>query len=184
MTETIVDAMYRDNLTLANHLTSIGEVSLRVTADDYFRKVLLLSAASYFEHKVSETLLEFVFERTRGDGAILALVRSKAIERQYHTFFDWKSNNANTFFSLFGPHFKDYMKTQVEKDDGLRDAIRAFLEIGRLRNELVHLNFASFPLEKTVEEIYDLYKIANRFVVCLPDRLRDPIDGAQSSKVV
>ena len=55
----------------------------------------------------------------------------------------------------------------------LQSAIEAFLELGNERNSLVHQNYATFPMEKTLEEIYLLYQRALIFVSTLPDALRD-----------
>lgn len=64
------------------------------------------------------------------------------------------------------------MTDVIAKESDLVDAIRSFLELGSLRNQLVHRDFANFPLDKTGQEIFELYKRAVRFVECLPDHLR------------
>lgn len=173
MIDTPVDSLFLANRSPSDYLESNGEVSLRSSADESFRKVLLLAAASYFEHQVVRTILEYVVERTSDDPHIVELVRKKAIERQYHTYFDWRGNSANTFFGLFGSTFSDHMKALLKEDEEMRYAVRDFLELGNLRNQLVHQNFASFSLEKTVKEIYELYLSGIKFVDCLPAKLRD-----------
>jgi hypothetical protein len=65
------------------------------------------------------------------------------------------------------------MESEIKNDAQLREAIRAFIELGRTRNQLVHQNFAIFPLEKTAEEIYNLYKNALLFVEGFPSKLRE-----------
>lgn len=45
------------------------------------------------------------------------------------------------------------------------------MELGRLRNELVHKNFAAFSVEKTPDEIYSLYLKANDFILYLSKKL-------------
>jgi len=42
-------------------------------------------------------------------------------------------------------------------------ALEAFLELGFLRNCLVHQNFAGYVFEKTNEEVYQLYRQASVF---------------------
>jgi hypothetical protein len=51
--------------------------------------------------------------------------------------------------------------------------VRAFLEVGSERNKLLHQDYATFPLEKTLEEIYAPYRSALDFVECLPLAFRD-----------
>ena len=124
---------------------------------------------------MKEIMVNFVVARSGGDSAILALVKNKVIERQYHTYFDWDKKNANKFFSLFGDEFSVAMKKLVDEDDILKEAVIAFLEIGSLRNNLVHLNFANYPLDKTVEEIYQLYQRALVFLDCLQKYMIIPV---------
>ena len=99
-------------------------------------------------------------------------VRNKAVARQFHTWFEWGALNANQFFGLFGTDFKTEMSKQVKASEGMQESIRAFLEVGNERNKLVHQDFATFSMEKTLEEIYSLYKKALTFVEALPLSLR------------
>ena len=64
--------------------------------------------------------------------------------------------NANSFFRAFGNNFQSFMAERVRSTAELEESIRAFLEIGKLRNQLVHENFADFQLDKTVNEIVEL----------------------------
>ena len=172
MAETVVDRLYRDFNDLVAYLDKAQEISLRSAVDENFRKVLLLAAASYFERQITDELLAFVKEKANGNVPTISFVRNKAISRQYHTFFDWSQTSANQFFSLFGDGFKKYMQERVDTDDQLQRGVKAFLEIGRERNRLVHQDFASFTLEKTANEIYENYQYARVFVEKIPLDLR------------
>jgi len=164
MTETPVDIQYQSILRMSERLEADGEISLTVSATDWLRKVLLLSAASYFEHRVVEVVLGFVSERSRSDEAITAMIKTKVVDRKYHTFFNWEGKNANSFFSMFGSTLADQLKAQAKSDQLIDDSVIAFLELGHLRNQLVHENFATFPIPKTIGEIYLLYQTASRFL--------------------
>lgn len=166
-----IDGMYRDYGGIVGRLSEAGEVSLLSSADDSFRKMLLLASASYFEHRVTECVVEFVARVTSKDHVITWLVKRRVVARQYHTWFDWNQNNANQFFSMFGRACVHHMRNEVERSDFLDDSIFAFMEIGRDRNRLVHGNFGSFSLEKTSDDIYDSYRSALRFVDWVPDAL-------------
>jgi hypothetical protein len=180
METTIVDRLYEDNRVLADYLEKGGENSLLNHVDSHFRKTLLLSAASFFETVIKDDLLRFVEERTKSTAPLMYFVKNKAIERQYHTFFNWDQRNANSFFGLFGSEFKEFMETEVKTDAQLGEGIRAFLELGAVRNHLVHQNFGTFPLEKTTNEIYDLYKKASIFVERFPQKLRQFVEKLAS----
>lgn len=173
METTVIDRLYNDNRELLDYLKKNGEISFQSNVDDNFRKTLLLSAASYFEAVLKESLMDFFQEKTNYAELILRFIQNKAIERQYHTYFSWKTNNANSFFGLFGDGFKYFMQKEVRTDKQLENAIHAFLKLGNFRNELVHQNFAIFPLENTAEEIYELYKQALLFVKMFPKKLQE-----------
>ena len=158
---------------MLTHLAEVGEVSLRNVADENFRKSLLLAAASYFEYRMKETVLTFVNETTNRNVLVTALVQNKVVVRQYHTWFNWEGNNANQFFSLFGREFREFMEGRIEATEELDDAIRAFLELGKERNRLVHQNYGGLALEKTTDEIHILYRRAMNFVEMVPTALRE-----------
>jgi hypothetical protein len=174
MPDTIIDRMYQDNATLQEYLREQGEYLLLANIENSFPKMLLLAIASYFEDELKQELIEFFQQQT--STPLLNFVKSKAIERQYHTYFAWKETNANQFFSLFGRDFRDFMKAEIQQDEQLAGSIRAFMEIGRTRNALVHENFATFSLQKTAKEIYELYQQAMFFVEVFPQRLREYSD--------
>ncbi|WP_434130403.1 HEPN domain-containing protein [Methylocaldum sp. GT1BB] len=169
---TPVDRLYDESVSVI-HTLGISEPSLAVAAGDSFRKALILAAASYFEHRVSSCVLEFVDERANGSGLVVAFVKNKAVSRQYHTWFKWDDTNANQFFGLFGSDFKQKMVDRIKESEELKRSVRAFLEVGNERNKLVHQDFASFSLEKTLEEIYELYSLALLFVEGLSTFLRE-----------
>ena len=173
MPSTVVDRLHQSFAGLLSVLDDAGEVSLRSVADETFRKSLLLVAASYFERRMTESVLTFVEEVTNHNMPVTALVRNTAVSRQYHTWFQWEKANANSFYSLFGNDFRDFMKQKIRDDEQLDDAVRAFLELGRERNRLVHQDFGAFALEKTTEEIHALYSRAVHFVETMPSVLRE-----------
>jgi hypothetical protein len=172
MNDTIIDKLYHDNLSLVSYLDQYGEISLRSFIDNNFKKTLLLSAFSFFESEITRLIIEFVLQETKNSKLIIAFIKAKAVERQFHTYFDWDANNANRFFALFGSEFRDMHKADVKNNSELELGVTSFMELGRIRNQLVHLNFASFPIEKTADEIYDLYKKANKFIEHIREKLK------------
>ena len=65
------------------------------------------------------------------------------------------------------------MSQKINEDTELEKAIRAFLEIGQSRNQLVHGDFVTVTLEKTTDEIQKLYKDAVLFVERFPEDLEN-----------
>ncbi|MEI6632827.1 MAG: HEPN domain-containing protein [Chlamydiota bacterium] len=171
MAATVIDVMYQDFSALIAILDQAGEVSLRSMIDSTFKKTLALSAASFFEDEIRRILLALFADRSANDALLSNFLRNKAIERQYHSFFQWRSNNANSFFGLFGEDFKDSASQDVKQDPALAEAVKAFLALGNTRNELAHLNFASFALDATAEEVYRQYQTSFTFVSYLEKKL-------------
>lgn len=170
---TIIDRLYDDNRALLEYLNKAGEVSLASLVNEGFRKALALSAASYFESLIQDAIVRVVDQCTGGAGGVLEFVKNKAVERQYHTYFDWDRRNANKFFGLFGAGFKEFMTKKIQASADLESSISAFMELGSIRNQLVHQNFAVFPMESTADEIYQLFKKALPFVDTLPNDLSE-----------
>ena len=57
MPATVVDELHESFSGLLSVLDAAGEVSLRAVADENFRKSLLLAAASYFERRMTDTVM-------------------------------------------------------------------------------------------------------------------------------
>lgn len=165
----IIESMISEHQQLMEYLSAATDISLRLRVERDFSKALLLSAASYFEQRITNTVLDIVYEQTQQSDVITAFVRNKAVTRRYHDWFNWENNgrpavNANRFFSAFGSQFADHMKNRVANDGALDGSIKAFLELGNLRNQLVHQNYAQFNINKTVPESIELYRTATHFV--------------------
>jgi len=171
MAMNIVEKIYEDFNDLISYLEKSNEISLKNEADNNFKKVLILTIASYFESRIREILLNFISRKSNNDAIIVSIIKNRVISRQYHTFFEWEAKNANTFFSMLGEDFKKEAGENVNNDIKLAEGIKAFLEIGKLRNELVHRNFGSYPIEKTAKDVIELYDKALSFVEFLAKKL-------------
>ncbi len=171
--ETVVDSLQREYDSISKFLEESKETSLASDLNKHFKKILVLSSASYFESEIYQILIECITQKTNNDSRIVNFLKKKAISQQYHTYFSWgekneptkPGKNANSFFSLFGNEFKVIAAKEVENNVELGKSILAFLELGHLRNILVHSNFASYNLDtKTTEDIYSLYKNSLTFI--------------------
>ena len=65
------------------------------------------------------------------------------------------------------------MKEELRQNAELNDAIRAFLDLGRERNKLVHANFADAALQKTADEVYASYQMGMKFIETMPVKYRE-----------
>ena len=170
---TIVDKLYGEYSAIVTMMDQYNAVSFRNTLNENFRKTLLLCAASHFEFRITSDVVAFCAEVAGNNSMIPTLVKNKAVSRQYHTWFEWKANNANAFFNMFGDDFRSHMVELIKQDQNMAKSISDFLEIGRERNRLVHQDYGSFFLEKTAEEIFGLYVSAMVFVDFVPMAMRD-----------
>ncbi|WP_418309117.1 HEPN domain-containing protein [Phascolarctobacterium succinatutens] len=159
-----IERQYQDSKDLVAYLMGKGEVSFATYIDSVYKKVLVLSAASYFESVISNYISTYATRASGPDKRIVTLIENKVIERQYHTLFDWDAKNTNRFWSLFGENTKSKVREQLNSDGYLKSTEQAFIELGRQRNLLVHENFAEYDVNTTVEEIYAKYKLACEFV--------------------
>lgn len=168
-----IEGQYQDSQELYSYLISKGEISFATYINSVYKKVLVLSAASYFESKISDLISKYAIKASGTDKRIVNLIELKVIERQYHTLFDWKANNTNVFWKLFGEETKDRVREQINDNDELKQAEQSFIDLGRRRNLLVHENFAEFDVNITVEEIYLKYQQACYFI-SLIETVLDP----------
>ena len=171
--KTVIDSLFSNIEELERFLQSNKEISLASFTNANLRKNLLLASASYFETYIQNIITSFAENKSSNCTSLTAFVRNKAIKRQFHTYFDWDRSNANSFLGLFGEQFRDHFKALIEQDDKLKTSVSAFMEIGRERNRLVHQDFGNYSLEKTTQELFDLHKTAEKFVVLLKSKLEN-----------
>jgi len=177
---TPVDILYIEYLSIVGYLNENSQPSLSSDVNKYFKKVIILSAASYFEHRIQEILVEFIVKETNNHIPALNFFKKKAIGMQYHTYFSWgekndpdkPGKNANSFFALFGDDFKKQVEERLRQSPDLTIAMKAFLEVGHLRNILVHSNFAAYDFDnKTTDDVVGLYKSGLPFVTFVEELL-------------
>jgi RiboL-PSP-HEPN len=165
---TLVDSLYQENVAIVEYLLAQGEISFSNTLGSAVPKVVLLAAASHMETEVCAHINAFYDKVTNRHPEATAFVNNKAVSRQYHTYFDWKNGNANAFFGLFGEDALNNFKAKLKEDPVFAGAVKEFCNLGNLRNQLVHGNYASFVLDKTADEVFTLYRQARVFVDAIP----------------
>lgn len=157
-----INKIYQDYIENYQCLINGGEISIAMDYKSQYSKIMLLSAASYFESKVIRIITSFL---NAGSCPLCAgFLEKKALKRQYHTLFNWDQQNANQFFGLFGDEFKLFMKKQLANDDALKKEIEDFMVLGSYRNQLVHNDYATFRLPLTAENVKQKFDSADMFV--------------------
>lgn len=165
-----VTKLYSDFEKLKDFLLSNGQLDHYNMIQRDYQKILLISSASYIETIVQEVIINYV-DYNSSHELILNFLKNKAISRQYHTYFNWDGNNINSFLGLFGSEFKSDISNKIKNDEKTKNNIKSFLELGNLRNELVHQNFINYTIQKTPEEIKTLFDNALLAVKFMKDEL-------------
>ncbi|WP_017199563.1 HEPN domain-containing protein [Arthrobacter sp. M2012083] len=172
---------FRERIEIRQQLQDAQEWSLLNVYQTDLPKILVVATASRFEREITQHIEDFYREATTYDSATLFVI-NKALSRQYHTLFAWNENTATSFMKLFGAECASNFKSQLDAHDWLATSVKDFLTLGRIRNELVHRDFASFPLDLTVEEVDVRSQSAERFVAAIPQVIR--VDSISTSDVV
>ena len=173
-----IEELWNDHRDLIAYLQSGNQLQLSSRVEDAFSKTLIVAAASYFEVRLTQIIIDLYIEMTQGAEVLVLFVKRQAIGRRFAQLFNWgdeaqSSQNANSFYNLFGSDFSDYMKKKIQNDRDLDASVKAFLEIGNIRNQMMHDNYADFQLNKTVEDVYSLYKTAIKFLNDFPVAIRE-----------
>jgi hypothetical protein len=158
-------------------LLQLIDVSTATTShsvlQETLRKSLLVAVGNFFEKRITGEIEVIAREAAPAHPCMQEFVKNKALTRQYHSLFAWRENNANAFLSLFGVSFKQRVREKISADQAVRDGEMAFMELGRLRNTLVHEDYMIFPSEKSAEEIFGTASLANEFVNVVVSELRE-----------
>lgn len=84
---TVVDRLHLDFAGLLRVLDEAGEVSLRSVAEENFRKSLMLAAASYFERRMTESVLTFVEDATNRNALGLRCRSAGKTTKEIHALY-------------------------------------------------------------------------------------------------
>lgn len=155
-----IPTLIADLRTTQSILAEAKDVSAQISYEDVSRKLLLLSCASFLEVTMTQLVMDICHELSGSNLIITSLVKTKAVDRQYHAWFDWKTPSAGPFFGMFGDDVKARYKLMFQKGTPEGEILDGFLKLGSNRNRLIHGNVASFVLDDTFEEIAQLYKKA------------------------
>ncbi len=176
--KTAIDGLLERFSQLKAFLSERNELSLAVEAEANFKKLFVLACGSFFEEQITGAIGRWA--DAAGNASLAAFVRNKGLERQYHTFFDWKTEtNVNRFLALFGDTYKTTMGPLIKDDETIRNGMKAFLWIGQQRNLLAHENLVSAPLTSTIDELAEQYVSALRFVRFLIAHFNEGLRGSQ-----
>ena len=159
-----VERIHEELLSMRQIISKAESPSDQSAFETMAAKTLLLASASYFERRICDTIEETA--RNAGTAEVfINFINKQALERKYHSMFDWGAKNINSFLGLFGEQHKGLMKDDIKASDELTKAVHDFIFINSQRNLLVHNNFASFSLPVVMDELWIKFQSAK----CLSD---------------
>lgn len=77
---TPVDHLNQEYQAIVGFLDQNAQPSLSSDVNRYFKKVIALSSASYFEHRIQELLVQFISVETNNNERAISFFKKKAIE--------------------------------------------------------------------------------------------------------
>lgn len=169
----MIDELYKDAKEAIDKLDKPEDISLKLSMQQFLSKALLLSVASHFEMRLKKIVIDFANEKSHGSPSINSLISKKAVERQFHTWFDWKTSSVTPFFSLFGAEFREVMREKILTSEELKDSISSFMETCGERNNIIHQDFISYEFKKTLDEVYKSYQNSMLFLETLKAELKN-----------
>jgi len=124
-------------------------------------KVSILTLGTYIENRTYDLIVQ-ILNRSKDD-ILSEFLINQALNRKFHTMFDFKSLNIKKFLKLFGQPFSDYICSMISDDEEFSRSIECFMLISSKRNILAHDNFYISSIDFTFDEIINKAKYINIF---------------------
>lgn len=165
-----VERIHQDLIAIEAIMVASKDVSAISAYGEHSAKTLLIAGASYFERKVIAAVQVYVEGSTKSS-AVKHFAYHQAVDRKFFSLFNFSADtkNINDFLNKFGPTFASWAKSNMPKTGIDKDAQLAFLDFCRLRNSLVHNNYATFPINKTLAEVKSAFDGASKLLDWIED---------------
>lgn len=167
-----VHQMYDDyvqDISALEKLQNIELTSFTSSYKDIYRKVFVIACANSFERHFCRKLPDLILPNE----LLSYFVKNQALERKYHSLFDWKGKNANKFYGLFGNDFKKQMEAFLKDNATIKQSEESFIAIGRYRNLVVHEGFDTNPFNEDIKSIKDKFDEALLFYNALWSKISE-----------
>ncbi|WP_023270162.1 HEPN domain-containing protein [Acinetobacter gyllenbergii] len=160
----------KDDIVLSELIRSESDlISFYTNYNNIFPKLFAVAAANFFEKYICDLIiLTFCDQKS----LFSEFISNQALERKYHSMFNWKESNANQFYGLFGETFKEHMKSLLKHNTLMKDNEKEFMFLGKVRNEIVHKGISTYNLNKTASEINTTFEKSILFITFLFDQIK------------
>lgn len=152
-----VERIHEELKAIGQIVGASNDVSAITDFGAHSAKTFLLAGASYFERRIISSIKDHVSAVTTS-GVVSHFVLHQALERKFFVLFNFNAEvkNINAFLSKFGPDYSQWAKDDI-KDEGIEKNQLDFLNFCRLRNSLVHSNYATYNIDKTLDDVWVEY---------------------------
>lgn len=164
----IIDDQYTQAKSLIKYLTDKNEISLLSYAEVNLTKNFLLQCTSLHEDELMGILRAFADKSA--DPKLSEFVKRSILDMRYFRIFFNENNNINKFLGFFGDEFKELFIAEINRNDSLDVGVKSFIGLAKLR-ELIHKNLATFSLDKTLDEVYQMHNETLVFILYLKQKL-------------
>jgi hypothetical protein len=161
-----VERIHQDLLAIQALIGASADVSAIAAYGEHSAKTLLLAGASYFERKVLSAVQTYLDKSTQSS-VLRHFVYHQAVDRKFFSLFDFsaKAKNISPFLGKFGQGFSTWAEKDMPKKGVDKESQLTFVNFCRLRNSLVHGNYATFAINKTLAEVRSAFDEAAKVLV-------------------
>jgi hypothetical protein len=160
-----VERVHEELRAVGQIVSRSNDISAILAYGEHSAKVLLLVGASYFERQIISAIEEWIHAATQS-AAMRHFVLNQAVERKFFSLFNFSadSKNINGFLANFGADYSKWAKEDMKAATIDGNIQQTFLNFCRLRNSLVHSNYATYNIDKTIDEIWTEFERAEKLV--------------------
>jgi hypothetical protein len=148
------------------HLESISNLEELNNLMKLQTKISILTVSTAIEQRLMILLKELLNPLKREETSIF--IYKQALERKFHTLFNFKENHLNYFFGLFGIPMKEFLKKKAELDEEFKKSTSSIMTLLSKRNLLAHEIFYLTSIDLTMTEVLELSESAEIFFSKFP----------------
>lgn len=155
---------FQDNIKDLNEEISKNNtfVSLLIDYRQEYTKVFVIFCANSFEKIITSYLPQLL--RIENCPVKNKFFNTMFFDRKYHTLFDWNGNNANSFIGLFSTEVKTKLSNLRDTNSEFKECEKAFLNLGRLRNMIVHNGIINYSFQNKIDDVYHMFEQSLEFI--------------------
>ena len=132
------------------------DVILLVNTRSAFAKAMILAAGNWLERRTLHALADFTASSSNKQ-TLVFFVRAGAIDRKFHTLFNWKSGTVNYFLGKFGKDFKEKVLEASGENDNVQRASHDFMNLVAERNKLAHSSQIGDEAQFTASDVRTMF---------------------------